>query len=104
MKRNPYPLESPELWVITRNFGYAMKQDRVFIIREGQFGVGPRTLWGSNFHYTGGPKFRWFSRPSKTIRWKYLLLVCAMLFTWLHGRISSDTGNQMADATSPLTT
>ena len=44
MKRSPYPLENPELWVIAHNFGYSMRQDRVFVTREGQFGVGPRTL------------------------------------------------------------
>ena len=42
MKPNPLPLESPKSWVIACNFG--LSGDRVFVTREGQFGVGPRTI------------------------------------------------------------
>ena len=44
MKRNPRPAESPELWAIACNFVRSMRSGRVFVTREGHFGVGPRTL------------------------------------------------------------
>lgn len=44
MKRLPGPIESPDIWQANSDFGYHMNRDRVFVTREGHFGVGPRTL------------------------------------------------------------
>ena len=40
----PGPIESPDIWRATVDFGYHMSRDRVFVTREGHFGVGPCTF------------------------------------------------------------